>query len=57
MVRRLRLMTEDMKEGVWIEENEFLQIAKVCKTRNTSMFKKLKEDYAYLFKDKFPEKL
>lgn len=46
-----------MKQGVWFEEQEFLQIVKVCKTRNTRVYKKMKESYEYLFKDKFPEKL
>jgi hypothetical protein len=55
MVRKFKLAREDERWCVLIDEIEFVQLARVCKTRNTSLYEKLKSHYEKLLDEKFPE--
>lgn len=54
-MRKLKLLDEKEKKGIWITEIQYISLMKVCKTRNFKMYRKLKEDYEYLFEEKYLE--
>ncbi|MHA1381438.1 MAG: hypothetical protein ACTSRG_23975 [Candidatus Helarchaeota archaeon] len=48
MEREYKLILEKNNKGIFLNEDEFLKIIKICENRNTSLFKKLVSDWEYL---------
>lgn len=48
MANKYKLISEDERKGVWINEIELLDIIKVCYNRNKGLYIKLVADYEYL---------
>jgi len=55
MVIIFKLTDEELKKGVEWTELDYLRLIKVCHLRNTTLYKKLVEDYEFLTGVKFKE--
>lgn len=53
MVKKYKLINNEETKGVWINEIEFIELIKVCKTRNVTLYNKLIEWYEYLEEHSF----
>lgn len=48
MVKKYKLINSEETKGVWVNEIELINLIKVCKNRNITMYNKLIEWYEYL---------
>lgn len=55
MTTKFKLITEDEKLGVWIEEIDLLKIIKILKYRNKPLYKSIVKKYENLTEKKFSE--
>ena len=50
---KFKIINEKTNLGVWLSEREYLNLIKICRTRNHELYNKLVTDYEYLTNSKF----